>query len=179
MLSKGLIQVYTGPGKGKTTAALGLALRAAGQGNTVLFCQFLKPALLDLGERKALTSVAGITFRIVNAQWDMRRSLDDVQVTQQVRAEIREALAELKSAAAQRQYDLICLDEINFCLARGLAEMDDIKSLIQARDEHVELVLTGRDAPSELIKLADLVTEMMVRKHPYDNGTCARKGIEY
>ena len=179
MLSEGLIQVYTGPGKGKTTAALGLALRAAGHGLRVLLCQFLKPATLEVGERAAAAALPTVTVRAVNAAWDMRHSLDDPETRRRVRAEIHEALEELAGSVAEGCCDVLILDEINFCLAHGLADLADVRKLLAARDAHVEVVLTGRDAPPELVELADLVTEMQSHKHPFESGTLARKGIEY
>ena len=179
MLSKGLIQVYTGPGKGKTTAALGLAVRAAGHGLRVVVCQFLKPASLELGERAALAAWPAITVRAVNAAWDMQRSLANPKTRDRVRTEIRETLARLSATVAQAGCDVLILDEINYCLAQGLADWADVHRLLTGRDPHVEVVLTGRDAPPDLIELADLVTVMQSRKHPYDSGAPARKGIEY
>jgi cob(I)alamin adenosyltransferase len=180
MLDKGLVQVYTGDGKGKSTAALGLALRAAGQGNSVLIYQFLKPPMLDLGERAAVDK-AGLPIRweALDMPWDVRRSLGDAQDVDRAKAEIKEALARLGTLAAERACDLLVLDEIVFCVAKGLAEIDDIRRLIEQRDPHVEIVLTGRGATPELIALADLVTEMKNIKHPFDKGTCARPGIDY
>lgn len=109
----------------------------------------------------------------------MARSLEDSGRMRAVRDAIHKVMQELETAAHERYYDMIVLDEIVFCLNQGLAEMDDIKELIGHRDPGVELVLTGRGADAELIELADLVTEMRLIKHPYDNGTGARKGIEY
>jgi cob(I)alamin adenosyltransferase len=85
----------------------------------------------------------------------------------------------LETAAHERYYDVIVLDEIVFCYNQGLVTMDDIRCLIDNRDEQVEIVMTGRGATEDLIELADLVTEMKLIKHPFDNGTPARKGIEY
>lgn len=180
MLEKGLVQIYTGDGKGKTTAALGLAMRAAGHGEKVLIYQFLKPANLDLGERSLLNAhCEGITIRWLDEPWDMFQARKDQQELQRVRDSIHQVMQELETAAHEKYYDLIVLDEIVFCLKQGLAELADIKELIEHRDPRVELVLTGRGADAELMQLADLVTEMRSVKHPYDNGTGARKGIEY
>lgn len=180
MLEKGLVQIYTGDGKGKTTAALGLAMRAAGHGAKVLIYQFLKPANLDLGERTLLnTHCEGITIRWLDEPWDMFQARKDQEELQRIRQEIHTVMQELETAAHEKYYDLIALDEIVFCLKEGLAELADIKQLITHRDPRVELVLTGRGAGAELIALADLVTEMRPIKHPYENGIVARKGIEY
>lgn len=180
MLEKGLIQIYTGDGKGKTTAAFGLALRAAGHGGKALIYQFLKPDTLELGERNVLDShCEGIVVKWLDEPWDMFQSMHDEDQMQRVRDEIHNVMQELETAAHEKYYDLIVLDEIVFCLDQGLASMDDVKSLIKNRSEQVEVVLTGRHASAELIDLADLVTEMRLIKHPYGNGTPARKGIEY
>ncbi len=179
MLKQGLVQIYTGKGKGKTTAAVGLAVRASGHGNRVLFYQFLKPSSLDLGERKSLAQVEGIACRVLDRPWDMRKSFKDVNAVSGVRQGIKEAFAYLSKAAVERKFDVIILDEIAFCVSNGLADLQDVKALIESRDASVEIVMTGRGASKELIALADLVTEMKPIKHPFDNGIQARKGIEY
>ncbi len=180
MLEKGLIQIYTGDGKGKTTAAFGLALRAAGHGGKVLIYQFLKPDTLELGERNLVNMrCEGIVVKSLDESWDMARSMENPIHMQRIRAAIHKVMQELETSAHERYYDVIILDEIVFCLNHGLAEMDDIKCLIENRSPQVEVVLTGRGAGQELIEMADLVTEMRLIKHPYDNGTPARKGIEY
>ncbi len=179
MLKKGLVQIYTGRGKGKTTAAFGLALRAAGQGNEVLIYQFLKPETLDLGERKAVESVERITVKSLKEGWDMRSRFDDEEVVSRTRAEIGRVCQELAKAAAEKLYDVIILDEIVLCLDKGLAAFEDVKRIIEERDACVEIVLTGRGASKDLIEVADLVTEMKTVKHPFDKGIKARKGIEF
>jgi len=180
MLEKGLVQVYTGNGKGKTTAAFGLALRAAGQGNKVLIYQFLKPPSLDVGERFAL-QLGAVRIRVeaLDEQWDMAASFDDAESVARTRAAIHDALVRLTETAEKRFYDVLILDEIVFCLSHDLAILEDIKRLIDRRDPAVEIVLTGRDATVELVELADLVTEMKCIKHPFDKGVPARRGIDY
>jgi cob(I)alamin adenosyltransferase len=180
MLEKGLVQIYTGNGKGKTTAALGLALRAAGQGNKVLIYQFLKPLTLDIGERSALRlGAAGIQVEALDLPWDMSASWDDEKAVTQMQAAIRKALEKMAEKAEKRLYDVLVLDEIVFCLSKGLARLEDVKNLILRKDAAVEIVLTGRGATEELMELADLVTEMRDVKHPLDKGLPARRGIEY
>jgi cob(I)alamin adenosyltransferase len=179
MLEKGLVQIYTGDGKGKTTAAFGLALRSAGHGGKVLIYQFLKPASLDLGERKAVQNISAITVEVLPEAWDMRTSFDDKEAVGRASLAIRKACAELAKAAADKAYDVIILDEIVFCLAKGLSDLEDIKRIIEERDQRVELIMTGRGATDELITLADLVTEVKSIKHPFDKGIKARKGMEY
>jgi cob(I)alamin adenosyltransferase len=180
MLEKGLVQIYTGDGKGKTTAAFGLALRAAGQGNKVMIYQFLKPPALDIGERFAL-QLGAVRIRVesLDVAWEMSKSFDDTETVTRMQAAISEALERIAQTAEKRFYDVLILDEIVFCLSRGLAKLEDVKNIIDRKDPAVEIVLTGRGATKELIELADLVTEMKSIKHPFDKGLAARRGIEY
>jgi cob(I)alamin adenosyltransferase len=180
MLKRGLVQIYTGDGKGKTTAAFGLALRSAGQGNKVLIYQFLKFPSLDIGERFALElGAVGIKVEALDIEWDMAKSFEDEKLVAQTKTAIKEALERITETTKKRFYDLLILDEIVFCLAKGLAKLADIKSLIESRDPAVEIILTGRGATKELIEMADLVTEMKNIKHPFDKGIEARRGIEF
>lgn len=180
MLTKGLVQIYTGDGKGKTTAAFGLALRAAGQGNKVLIYQFLKPPSLDIGERFAL-KLGAVRIRVeaLDVPWDTAKSLDDDKAIARTTTAISDVLERIAQTAEKRFYDVLVLDEIVFCLSRGLAAFGDIKKIIDRRDPAVEIVMTGRGATKELIELADLVTEMKKIKHPFDKGISARQGIEF
>ncbi|NLH41487.1 MAG: cob(I)yrinic acid a,c-diamide adenosyltransferase [Planctomycetes bacterium] len=180
MFEKGLVQVYTGDGKGKTTAAFGLAVRAAGRGNRVLIYQFLKPPSLELGERLGVErSGLPIRWEALETRWDMFDSLRNERDLSQTRTAVATALAELTETAAEGRYDVIILDEIVYCVSIGVAALDAVKKLIDRRDPHVELVLTGRGATPELIAMADLVTEMKNVKHPYERGVGARPGIDY
>lgn len=180
MFEKGLVQIYTGEGKGKTTAAFGLALRAAGHGAKVLIYQFLKPETLELGERDMINSHCdNILVKWLDEPWDMFKSMHDEEQMQRVRQAVHTAIQEIETAAHEKYYDMIILDEIIFCVNKGLAAAEDIRQLIKLKDDGVELVLTGRGASRELIDMADLVTEMRLIKHPYENGTPARKGIEF
>ena len=180
MLDKGLVQIYTGNGKGKTTAAFGLALRAAGQNNKVLIYQFLKPPSLDIGERFALRlGAVRIRVETLDVPWDIDNALDDENAVAKMRLAIAEVLERIAQTAEKRFYDVLILDEIVFCLAKGLAKLEDIKSIIDRRDPAVEIVMTGRGATKQLLELADLVTEMKSIKHPFDEGQSARRGIDY
>jgi cob(I)alamin adenosyltransferase len=180
MLEKGLVQIYTGDGKGKTTAAFGLALRAAGQGNKVLIYQFLKPPSLDIGERFAL-QLGAVRIRVesLDVPWDMAESFKDKTAVSQMQTAIKEVLERIAQTAEKRFYDVLILDEIIFCLSKGLAKFEGIKNIIDRKDPAVEIVMTGSGATEELITLADLVTEMKNIKHPLDKGTSARRGIEF
>ena len=180
MLEKGLVQIYTGDGKGKTTAAFGLAFRAAGAGNKVLIYQFLKPASLELSERTAAEkSNLDIEIKALGMDWDMLKSLKDEQVKQNTARLIKRALTEISELARNRAYNVIVLDELVYCYAQKMADIEDIKSLLACRDRAVEIVLTGAGATKELIDLADLVSEIKPIKHPFQKGIYARKGIEY
>ena len=123
MLKEGLVQIYTGDGKGKTTAAFGLALRAAGQGNKVLIYQFLKPPSLDIGERFAL-ELGAVRIRVeaLDIEWDMAKSFEDEKLVAQAKVAIKEALERIAETGEKKFYDCIILDEIVFCFSKGLAD---------------------------------------------------------
>ena len=169
---QGFVQVYTGDGKGKTTAALGLALRAAGAGLRVYFGQFIKNA--DYSEIKALARFADcITVRQFG-----RGCFLLTEPAPEDRAAARRALDAIGLALVSGDYDLVIADEANVAVALGLIEPDDLVALIDQRPEQVELVLTGRGAPDAVLARADLVTEMRCVRHYYDRGVLARPGIE-
>jgi cob(I)alamin adenosyltransferase len=174
MLKQGLIQVYTGSGKGKTTAALGLALRAAGHDLQVYIVQFMK-GWPHYGELVSVQHLPNVTLRQFGRPDFVNRehpNPEDIRLA-------HEALEHAGQIVASGDYDLVILDEVNVALDYGLIGLDDLLSLLEAKPEHVELVLTGRGAHPEIVKLADLVTEMLAIKHPYDAGVPGRKGIEY
>lgn len=184
LLSHGLIQVYTGPGKGKTTAALGLTWRMLGTGGAVYFCQFCKPSSLHTGEASLahhLVQTLGGRLRLerLDEIWDMHRCDTDAQQANRMHSAIAAKLDEIIQLAAQGHYDLMVLDELAFCLAKNLADQEQVLALLDNRGPHVEIVLTGRDAPSWLIDRADLVSHMKDVKHPFAQDIPARRGIEY
>jgi cob(I)alamin adenosyltransferase len=172
-LKRGFVHVYTGHGKGKTTAALGLALRAAGRGLRTYIGQFMKGRLY--GELAALRDHALITIE----QFGRPDCFHREEVTPEDVGRARQGLARARSILTGGQYDLVILDEINVALWFGLLTLDEVMGLLDVRPEQVELVLTGRYAPPALIERADLVTEMGEVKHYYQQGIPARKGIEY
>lgn len=179
-LDQGLVQVYTGNGKGKTTAALGLALRALGRGMRVCIYQFLKPPGVETGEA-LMAEKLGPAFRLVQLEepWSLDDSLEDPEQVRRMMQAIKTALPEIVDAVSSGEWDVVVLDEIVFCLSKGLITESELFELFEAREESVELILTGRGATPALIEEADLVTEMIAVKHPYEAGIPARAGIEY
>jgi cob(I)alamin adenosyltransferase len=168
---KGLIQVYTGDGKGKTTAALGLALRASGQGLKVIFIQFLKGQAC--GEHTFVRNFK--PFEIIQfGEGDLFKKSEEVLVKETIRA-----YEFAQKSIAAGQYDVVILDEIFIAAWRGFISLQQIMALIDSKPDNVELVMTGRSAPPEIIKRADLVTEMLMIKHPFTEGIEQRRGIEY
>jgi cob(I)alamin adenosyltransferase len=169
---KGYLQVYTGDGKGKTTAALGLCLRAAGAGLKIYIAQFLKQG--DYSEHKALERFADL---ISIEQFGLGAFIKG----KPTQAEIEAAQKGLQRALDQMtsgEYDLIILEEGNVAASLGLFSVEELLNVIQNKPDHVELVITGRGAVEEVIHRADLVTEMKAVKHYYDSGVAGRKGIE-
>ena len=169
---QGFVQVYTGDGKGKTTAALGLALRAAGAGLRVYFGQFIKN-----GDYSELTGLARFADCITVRQFG-RGCFLLTEPAPEDRAAARRALDAIGLALTSGDYDLVIADEANVAVTLGLIEANDLVSLIDLRPEQVELVLTGRGAPDAVLARADLVTEMRCVRHYYDRGVLARQGIE-
>lgn len=173
-LKHGLIQVYTGNGKGKTTAALGLALRASGQGLKVCIIQWMK-GWPDYGELRAVNWLPGVELRPFGRPDFVDREHPDPTDVRMA----HDALQFAEEVVRGGEYDIVILDEINVALDFGLITLDEVMRLLDAKPPQVELVLTGRNAHPELIRRADLVTEMLDIKHPYAEGVAARKGIEY
>jgi cob(I)alamin adenosyltransferase len=172
-LEQGLLQIYTGEGKGKTTAALGLALRALGRGLKVFMLQFLKGE--DTGELHA-GRLFGDNFVIQQTGlkgFIHRGKIDPADVHR-----AKEAMKVAQDILSRGDYDLVILDEIIVALYFELISLSEVIHLLQARHPQVEVVLTGRYAPPELIEIADLVTEMKNIKHYYHAGVPARQGIE-
>ena len=173
----GLIIVHTGNGKGKTTAALGLAIRAWGDGLRVLILQFIKGGW-KYGEIETIKKLGEIDGRI-----ELKRLGKGFQRNTDDKAEhiaaAQEALKEAGEAFESGNYDLIILDEINYAVKFELITVEDVKALLAKRPAELHVVLTGRDAKEEIIDMADLVTEMKLIKHPYQKGIKAQKGIEF
>ena len=174
-LSRGLIQVYTGDGKGKTTCALGLALRAVGQGFKVYMVQFMKGR--ETGEAKAAADrlAPEMTLRYFGRPGLVNLKAPDPEDL----ARVREAWDLARQVISAGEHDLVILDEINLALTFNLVPLAEALEVLRARPAWVEVVLTGRQAPPELVELADLVTEMRPLKHYYEAGVKSRRGIEW
>jgi cob(I)alamin adenosyltransferase len=172
-LDKGFIHVYTGQGKGKTTAAIGLGLRAAGAGLKVHMIQFMKGRRYS--ELDALEKLNNFTF-----SQHGRDEFVSKEKPEQIDIDLaKEGFEYAKSLMNGKKYDMIILDEINVAVDFKLISVEDLIKLIEKKPENLELVLTGRYANSEIVRIADVVTEMLEIKHPYQQGVEARKGIDY
>ncbi|MFQ6003215.1 MAG: cob(I)yrinic acid a,c-diamide adenosyltransferase [Candidatus Zixiibacteriota bacterium] len=175
--SKGLVILYTGDGKGKTTAALGMALRAAGHGKKILIVQFIKN-FKNYGELKFVKKYdCGIEIKSRGKGY-VKIKGDKLPFEEHVK-EAKQALKFAKDKILSKRYDIIVLDEINIALDKKLLTLGEVTELIHQRPPSLHLVLTGRNAPKKLLQLADLVSEVKEIKHPYKNGLIAQKGIEY
>ena len=170
----GLVQLFTGDGKGKTSAALGIVLRALGYGLRVYIVYFMKGDY-PYGERNVLSKLPNVTF----ASFGSLEFVDPVNVKPEEIEQAKQALAFARETVLSGNYDLLVLDEVNVAVAWKLVELDEVVKFIQDKPSNVELILTGRRADTKLVQLADLVTECLKIKHPYDKGIMARPGIDY
>lgn len=174
--SRGLVHVYTGDGKGKTTAALGAALRALGWGIRVCVIQFIK-GYSDIGEARFATDF-GDRFVLRQFAVNSCRDINEAKVLERKEA-AEAAMAFAEQVVDAGEYGLVILDEINNAMHYNLIDVERVLSLVRRKPEHVELILTGRNAPAAIIEAADYVTEMKLVKHPFQAGVPARKGIDY
>ena len=172
--NQGLVYVFTGDGKGKTSAALGIVLRALGHGLRVYIVFFMKGDY-PYGERNILSQLPNVTV----ASFGHREFTDRTKIKPEEIEQAKQALAAAREAMLSGDYELVVLDEVNVAIAWNLVALDEVIRLIKDKPQNVDLILTGRQADTKLIKLADLVTEMIKIKHPYDKGELARKGIDY
>ncbi len=172
-MEKSYVHIYTGDGKGKTTAAVGLSVRALGSGKSVKFVQFLKGR--PTGEMNILKQMEGAEFFQVSGCKKFFNTMTDNE-KQEVKKQTQDFLTKIFEWLGET--DLLVLDEALGALSLGIIEAEQIKRIINER-RGTEVALTGRNAPEELVRLADVVTEMKAVKHYYDKGVKARRGIEY
>lgn len=173
-LDKGFLQVYTGNGKGKTTAAIGQAVRATGFGLRTYFVMFMKE--FPYNEVNSLEKLKDlITFVQIGKDDFVYKKIPP---SEEEKLKIKNALNEAKAKMLSGEYDLVVLDEIFVSIYFGLIDKEEVISFITAKPDNVELILTGRYCPQEIIDKADLVTEMKEVKHYYEKGVLARRGIE-
>jgi len=168
----GLVHIYTGNGKGKTTSAFGLAVRMLGSGGKVLIIQFMK-STGAYGEQIQIEK-CGATIEPLGLPKFVhgKPEPDDIEAA-------KRALERSREAISSGEWDMVILDEICVALGFGMLTVEEVKALIESKAPHTELVLTGRYCPEELFELADYVTEMREVKHPYQKGILARRGVEY
>lgn len=176
-ISKGYVEIYTGDGKGKTTAALGLGMRAAGNGMKVYMVQFLKGDFT--GELESVKKLEPY-FKIYRFEKkrDFFWNLNEEEKLE-LKKEIKEAIDFCIDAEKNNKCDILILDEIMGVLRNKILEEDDVLNLIETKPSNMELILTGRNVPEKILSKADLVTEMKPIKHYFEKGIPARKGIEY
>lgn len=176
-LEKGFVQIYTGDGKGKTTAAIGQGIRAYGNGLKVIMVQFLKSG--ETGELETIKEL-GENFEIF--RFEKKRgfvwTLTDEE-KEEVKKEVKVAYEFVLSLLADNKCDVLIIDEIMGVLKNKFLTIEDVIDIIDKKPKHVEIIMTGRNVPEEIIEKADLVTEMKVIKHYYQKGVPSRKGIEF
>jgi cob(I)alamin adenosyltransferase len=176
MKKKGLIQVYTGDGKGKTTAAIGQAARAAGHGFKVGFVSFFKdPEAFGYGEYKSLEELGIKTFLFAKKHPHFYKELNHDDVCR----ECSRGLEFIKELFQDPSWDMLVLDEVNIAVRDGFLKEEEVLSLLETKPTNLELVLTGRGVTEKIIEKANLVSEVREVKHPYKQGIKSRKGIEY
>jgi cob(I)alamin adenosyltransferase len=169
----GLLVVYTGHGKGKTTAALGMVFRALGRGLRVTVVQFIK-GKWKTGERVFAERLPELCFLVMGLGFTWES--DDIS---RDKAAARAAWAEARQAISSGERDLVVLDELTYAFHYGFLTLDEVLETLRSRPAGVHVVITGRDAPEALIELADLVTEMKLVKHPFQRGEKARLGVDF
>jgi len=175
----GYIQVYTGNGKGKTTASLGLTMRALGRGWKVLIVMFTKGGD-HYGELMSFRELSPeIKNLLTIEQAGMNRIAYSYNITDEDKKAVQKGWNTAKHAATSGEYDLIVLDEANIAIELGLIDLEEMKDFLKNKPEYLEIVLTGRNAHPDIINLAHLVSEIQPKKHYWDIGVPARKGIEY
>ena len=176
-MEKGLVIVYTGRGKGKTTSALGIVMRAVGYGKKIGMIQFIKGSW-HYGEMDSSKRLEP-EFEMIAVGKGFVGILDDKSTKEEHENVANEALKICNEKINSGKYDIMILDEINYAVNLNLIKIEDVLSLIKSKPENVDLILTGNYAKPELIEIADLVTEMREIKHPFQRGIKAKKGIDF
>ena len=177
MSEKGLVIVYTGNGKGKTTAALGMALRAIGYDHKVCMLQFIKGSW-HYGEMDSSKKLEP-NFELIAVGKGFVGILDDNSPREEHEKYAAEAVRICREKIFSEKYDVIILDEVNYAITLGLIDVQEIIKIIKEKHSELDLVLTGRDVKEEIVELADLVKEMKEIKHPFKSGIKAKKGIDF
>ena len=172
-IDKGLVIVNTGSGKGKTTAAMGVVVRAWGRGMRVIMLQFIKHSTANFGEQRAAQKM-GIEMRAMGDGFTWRSK--DLEQSAEL---AREHWEDCKKVIASGEYDLVVLDEFTYPMHYGWLDTEEVIEVLKARPDMLHVIITGRNAPEALVEYADLVTEMQVVKHPYQQGIKAQPGIEF
>jgi cob(I)alamin adenosyltransferase len=175
---QGLTLVFTGDGKGKTTAAIGLTVRAAGNKMRVFFLQFIK-GQWKTGEREILRSLPGVDLEVTGRGFTIESLRNPNIPMEDHAAAATHGWQVAQQIVRQGEYDLVVLDEVLGAVTAGLIPLDELLALVRTRPQTVHLVLTGRGAPPELVAVADLVSEIRPIKHPFDRGIKAQRGIEF
>ncbi|MFH0914619.1 MAG: cob(I)yrinic acid a,c-diamide adenosyltransferase [Chloroflexota bacterium] len=174
-LTHGLVQIFTGEGRGKTSAALGTVLRAVGHGLRVYISFFFKGENYSHGEFKSLSQLPGVTL----ASFGQKGWIKPGEAKPEHREQARKGLVAAREAMLSGRYDLVVLDEVLFAVASKLLAAEEVVRLVEEKPPQVELILTGRDADPRLVEKADLVSKIVMVKHPFTKGVEARKGIDY
>lgn len=172
----GFVHIYCGDGKGKTSAALGLAVRAAGRGQQILLVRFLKNE--DSGEVPVLRQISGITVTPCDREFGFVFQMNEKDKAEAAKY-FQRRFEQACQKAAEEEYDVLILDEILAACNYGMVREDDVAEFLKNRTEKLEVVLTGREPSARLLGLADYISEICMRKHPFETGIAAREGIEY
>ncbi|NBV86315.1 MAG: ATP:corrinoid adenosyltransferase [Verrucomicrobia bacterium] len=178
-LKQGAFQIYTGEGKGKSTASMGLMLRALGCGFRVYYLRMMKPRWKTGELALCPTLHPNLTYRNVEQDWILSRSKHIPEHVEAMTVALALEMDALQGVLASEEYDVVIVDEINYCIHRGLIPEERAVALALSRPPQVELIFTGRYATEALIAIADVVTEMRKVKHHFDKGVSARRGIEF
>ncbi len=178
-LKYGAFQIYTGEGKGKSTASMGLTLRALGCGFRVYYLRMMKPRWKTGELALCPTLHPNLTYRNVQQDWILSKSKHIPEHVEAMRVALQKEMDELEKIMLSEEHDLVIVDEINYCIHRALIPLARALVLVDKRPKNVELVFTGRYAHDDLIARADVVTEMKKIKHHFDQGAEARRGIEF